>query len=72
MANVSPKVQAIADEIEALTPAARLRLAADLIESKNFSVAHSIVRKIADELQMVEFVQKRAASLPNGSDEAPK
>ncbi len=65
---MSPEVKAIADEIKALSPAAQLRLAADLIEARQFTVAQPIVSRIGEELDFL-LIASRAAR--TGSKEAP-
>ncbi len=68
MSDIKPEVQAIADGILALSPAGQLRLAADLIESRNLSVAKSIVDRIAGELALVTMVGRQVGmSAPTGS-----
>ncbi len=61
-----PSPEEVAAKIEALMPADKLRLAATLIESKQFAVAHSIVQRIADELLVVAVVKKHVAAETGG------
>ncbi len=61
MSAVSPAVQSIADQINALTPAAQLRLAADLIEARKLDTALILVERIALELRLVTAATGRAA-----------
>lgn len=44
------EVEEIANEIKALTPAGKLRLAADLLEGKRLRLAHTIASGVVDEL----------------------
>ncbi len=61
-----PSPEEVAAKIDALMPADKLRLAATLIESKQFAVAHSIVQRIADELLVVATVKKHVVPAPTG------
>ncbi len=64
-----PGLQAIADEIEGMSPGDQLRLAAGLVDRRIFSTARILVDRIAAELAIVE---RAAASLtkavPTGSE----
>ncbi len=43
-------LEALALEIRALTPPARLRLAADLMERRRGDVAHAVAREVVEQL----------------------
>lgn len=51
--------KALAAKVNALTPPARLRLAADLMEIGRGSTALPIIRKVADELQLAIMLAER-------------
>lgn len=49
-AKPTTELEAIAREIEALSPPAKLRLAADLMEKQRGELAHTIASAVVDEL----------------------
>jgi hypothetical protein len=56
---MSPEeIQALADKVNALTPPARLRLAAGLMEARHSDTALVIMRRVADELQLALLLAK--------------
>ena len=52
------EIEALAAKVKALTPAARLRLAADLMEGRRPDVAVTIAKPVIDELQLVLLLRK--------------
>lgn len=50
---MTDKQRELALEIEALSPAAKLRLAADLLEQKRPGLAHALANRVATELGAV-------------------
>lgn len=71
MINVSPELAKIADEINALSPAAQVRLAADLIEKQRFDTALILLERIVAELTLVTMTRRRAG-LTGGAEGAPR
>lgn len=62
-------LEALAEEIKALSPPDQLRLAADLMERKRGDVAHIIIERISIELGAVIAEQKLARrAAPSGGD----
>lgn len=56
------EIQALADKVNALTPPARLRLAAGLMEARRSDTALLIIRRVADELEMaLRLAEMKAA-----------
>jgi hypothetical protein len=47
---IATDVRDLADQIKALSPPEKLRLAADLLDAKRGDVAHSIIQSVATEL----------------------
>jgi hypothetical protein len=56
------ELEALARQVNALSPPDRLRLAADLLEHRRASTALPIIRKVADELGLALFLAAREVS----------
>jgi hypothetical protein len=52
------KLIAMKKQIEGLSPGNRLRLAADLIDARQYAIAETIARNVVDELTAVRVLLK--------------
>jgi hypothetical protein len=57
-------LKALAREIEALSPPARLRLAADLLENSRADLAHNIAERVVLELGAALALQRLKKAMP--------
>jgi len=51
-------LQALRAQVEAMSPANRLRLAAGLIEARKYDLAEVIAGNVVDELKLLQLLEK--------------
>lgn len=70
MKPIDPKLYNLSNEIKALSPPDKLRLAADLLEKQRADLAHTIARGVVEELGAALAIRslERRASHQSGTD----